>query len=392
MGKYNFDEIIDRENSDSLKYNWRERIFGKEDIIPLWVADMDFKSPDFCIKAIEERLSHPVLGYYSYPDSFYDSIIWWMKKRHQWEIKKDWIYFSPGVVPALSAAVLAYTNEGDNVLVQTPVYHPFYYSIANQKRNILKNPLKLVDERFEMDFEDLEEKLKQGVKLMLFCNPHNPLARAWEKDVLERIGKLCLKYNCIVVSDEIHSDLILPNYSHNPMAKISKEISNNTITLMAPSKTFNLAGLATAEVIIENKTLRKRFTGVLYDSLHLFSGNVFGMVALQAAYSEEGEEWLVELLEYIQGNLELLRDYISKNHPRIKLLKHEATYLAWMDFSNYNLSHKELMDVLVNEAKLGFNDGEIFGEEGKMKMRINLALPRQKLAQALSQLKVIEKY
>lgn len=392
MGKYNFDEIIDRENSDSLKYNWRERIFGKEDIIPLWVADMDFKSPDFCIKAIEERLSHPVLGYYSYPDSFYDSIIWWMRKRHQWEIKKDWIYFTPGVVPALAAAVLAYTNEGDNVLVQTPVYHPFYYSIANQKRNILKNPLKLVNERFEIDFEDLEEKLKQGVKLMLFCNPHNPLARAWEKDVLERIGKLCLKYNCIVVSDEIHSDLILPSYSHNPMARISKEISNNTITLMAPSKTFNLAGLATAEVIIENKILRKRFTGVLYDGLHLFSGNVFGMVALQAAYSEEGEEWLVELMEYIQGNLDLLRDFISKNHPRIKLLKHEATYLAWMDFSNYNLSHKELMNVLVNEAMLGFNDGEIFGEEGKMKMRINLALPRQKLAQALKQLEVIEKY
>lgn len=390
MGKYNFDELIDRENSDSLKYNWRKKIFGREDIIPIWVADMDFKSPDFCIQAIEKRLSHPVFGYYTYPDSFFNSIIWWMKKRHNWDIEKDWISFTPGVVPALAISVLSFSSQGDNILVQPPVYHPFYYSIQNQKRNIIYNPLKILDNRYEVDFKDLENKLKQGIKLMLLCNPHNPVARAWEPDILERIGELCIKYNCILVSDEIHSDLIIPGYKHTPTASISKPISMNTITLMAPSKTFNLAGLATAEAIIENKDIKNKFLKILSDSLHLYTGNIFGVVALQAAYSEKGVAWLEELMEYIKINLEVFNSHIEKNHPRINLYKHEASYLAWMDFSKYNLQHSELMNKLVFEAGLGFNDGKIFGKEGLNKMRINLALPKSKLKEALERLKVLE--
>lgn len=390
MGNYNFDEIINREDTDSLKYNWRERIFGKDDVLPLWVADMDFKTPDFCLDAIQKRLSHPILGYYDYPDSFYNSIKWWMSNRYNWEIETDWISFSPGIVPALSMCVMAFTNQGDKVLVQSPVYHPFYYSIENQKREIVKNPLKIVGDRYEMDFEDLENKLKQNVKLMFLCNPHNPVGRAWEKDILQRVGDLCIKYNCILVSDEIHSDLIMPGYKHTPIASISQEISMNTITLMAPSKTFNLAGLATAEVIIENKELRAGFRYVISDILHMFTGNIFGVVALEAAYSEKGIAWLDELLDYLKANVEFIKDFLKTHHSKIRVFEHQATYLAWLDFSEYKLSHKQLSDKLIFEAGVGLNDGAIFGEEGMNMMRINLALPKSQLKAALERLTILD--
>lgn len=391
MGRYNFDEIVSRENTNALKYERREAIFGKEDVFPMWVADMEFRTPSFCIDAIKERLEHPILGYFQFPDSFYDSIIWWMKRRHDWDIQKEWISFSPGVVPSISASILAFSNPGDKVIVQSPVYHPFFFSILHQDREVLNNPLKVVDGRYEMDFEDLENKLKTGAKLMLISNPHNPVARAWEPEVLERLGNLCIEYNCILVSDEIHSDLILPGYKHTPTAALSKEISMNTITMMAPSKTFNLAGLATAETIIENPKIKEKFDRVLADALHLNMGNVFGPIALEAAYSKEGEEWLEELMVYLDNNLKAMNDYLKKNHPRIRRYKHESTYLVWLDFSEYGLGHEALKNKLIFEAGLGFNDGNIFGDGGDNKMRVNIALAKSQLMDALKRFEVLER-
>ncbi len=314
-----------------------------------------------------------------------------MKRRHDWDIQKEWIGFSPGVVPSISASILAFSNPGDKVIVQSPVYHPFFFSILHQDREVLNNPLKVVDGRYEMDFEDLENKLKTGAKLMLISNPHNPVARAWEPEILERLGNLCIEYNCILVSDEIHSDLILPGYKHTPTAALSKEISMNTITMMAPSKTFNLAGLATAETIIENPKIKEKFDRVLADALHLNMGNVFGPIALEAAYSKEGEEWLEELMVYLENNLKAMNNYLEENHPRIRRYKHEATYLAWLDFSDYGLDHEALKNKLIFEAGLGFNDGNIFGDGGNNKMRVNIALAKSQLMDALKRFEVLEK-
>lgn len=391
MKKYNFDELIDRRGTDSLKWGICEEIFGTSDLMPLWVADMDFKTPDFIIEAIEKRLKHPVLGYYDYWQGYYDSIIWWMKTRHNWSVEKDWIIFSPGIVPALGMCVMAYTEKGDDVLVQSPVYHPFYYAIESQERNIVYNPLIEKDGRYEINFEDLENKLKNGVKLMLLCNPHNPVGRCWEKDVLMKVAFLCKKYNCILVSDEIHSDLTMPSYKHNPtnLCALSEEEKANIITLMAPSKTFNMAGLATSEVIIPDLVLRKKFISVVQNILHMFNGNVLGAYALEAAYSENGAVWVDELRDYIWDNICSMNDFLHENYPKIKTYRHEATYLPWLDFKEYGYTHRELMHKLAFDCKIGLNDGMIFGKEGNNKMRINVALPKKELIKALENLKYL---
>lgn len=389
MKKYNFDLIIERKKSDSLKYGALQEIFGTTDLKPMWVADMDFKTPDFIIDAIRERLEHPVLGYFDYWESYYDSIKWWTKNRHDFEIQKEWICFSPGIVPALGICVSVYTEKGDNVLVQPPVYHPFYYAIENQGRKSLLNPLIEKDGEFFMDFEDLETKLKKGVKLMLLCNPHNPVGKRWDKETLSKLAFLCKKYNCILVSDEIHADLTMPDFKHIPTAisTLNEDERANIITLMAPSKTFNMAGLATSEVIIPNKDLMNKFFHQIGDVLHMYTGNTLGAYALEAAYSPEGGVWVDELRDYLQENLNSMNDYLHSNFPKIKTYKHEATYLPWLDFSEYGVSHKELLRKLAFDCKLGLNDGTIFGKEGENKMRINIALPKSELMKAIEHFK-----
>lgn len=389
MKKYNFDLIIERKNTDSLKYGALQEIFGTTDLKPMWVADMDFKTPDFIIDAIKERLEHPILGYHDYWESYFDSIKWWTKNRHDYEIEKEWICFSPGIVPALGICVSVYTEKGDDVLVQPPVYHPFYYAIENQGRKSLLNPLIEKDGEFFMDFEDLETKLKKGVKLMLLCNPHNPVAKCWDKETLGKLAFLCNKYNCILVSDEIHADLTMPNFKHIPAAisTSNEDERANIITMMAPSKTFNIAGLATSEVIIPNKDLLKKFFHQIGDVLHMYTGNTLGAYALEAAYSPQGGEWVDELRDYLQENLNSMNDYLHSNFPEIKTYKHEATYLPWLDFSAYGLTHKELLRKLAFDCKIGLNDGTIFGKEGDNKMRINIALPKSELMKAIDQLK-----
>lgn len=386
MKTYNFDEIIDRKHSNCVKYDGYQDIYGADGLIPLWVADMDFKTPDFVFDAIKERINHPVLGYFIHSDGFYRSIIQWMERRHQWQVEKDWIYFAPGIVPGLAFLVQAFTAPGDKVLLQTPVYHPFYYVVQNQNREIVRNPLHLVEDHFEMDYEDLETKLKAGVKMMILCNPHNPLGRCWTKEELRKVGELCLQYHCLLVSDEIHSDLMMPGYKHTPVTNISKEIAENTITCMAPSKTFNIAGLATSEIIIPNENLRKQFEKVMYDGVHLFVGNIFGELALEACYTY-GEEWLEQLLVYLKKNVDFVQQYIKENLPEIKTFRHEATYLPWLDFSGFRMSHEELFRKLADQARVALNDGQIFGEEGRCCFRINVACPKSTLEKAMEQIR-----
>lgn len=385
MKKYNFDEIIDRKHTNCVKYDGYQSIYGADGLIPLWVADMDFRTPDFVLKAIEKRLQHPVLGYFIHSEGFYQSIIDWMWRHHQWKVEKEWIDFSPGIVPGLAFIVQAFTQPGDKVLMQTPVYHPFYYVVENQGRIIVRNPLVCQDDHYEMDFDDLEKKLKDGIKMMLLCNPHNPVGRCWSQDELQRVGELCLKYHCILVSDEIHSDLIMPGYKHTPTAKISPEIAQNTITCMAPSKTFNIAGLATSEIIVSNEELRKQLEYVIHEGVHIFVGNIFGEVALEACYTS-GDEWLNQLLHYLQQNVLFVQKFIADNMPMLKTFRHEATYLPWIDFSALGYKHKELSRLLIEKAGVALNDGLIFGEEGSCHFRLNVACPKSILEKAMVQI------
>lgn len=386
MKKYNFDEIVDRKNTNCVKYDGYQDIYNADNLIPLWVADMDFKTPDFVFDAISERLKHPVLGYFIHSDNFYNSICQWMLRRHQWKIEKDWIYFAPGIVPGLAFLVQAFSNPGDAVLMETPVYHPFYYVVENQNRRIVRSSLRLVDDHYEMDFNDLESKLKKGCKMMFLCNPHNPVGRCWSREELQKVGELCLKYNCLLVSDEIHSDLIMPGYKHVPTASISDAISQNTITCMAPSKTFNIAGLATSEIIISNEKLRKQFENVMHEGIHIFVGNIFGEVALEACYTH-GDEWLEQLLQYLQQNVNFVQQYFKENIPDVKTFRHEATYLPWLDFGELGMNHEELFRLLADKARVALNDGLIFGEEGRCHFRMNVACPKSTLAMALEQIK-----
>ncbi len=382
--KYNFDEIVNRENTDSVKYDLRKEIFGKEDIIPMWVADMDFKTPDFIVNAIKKRAEHEIFGYSFRSKLYFESIVNWVKRRHQWNINPDWISFSPGIVPAINMAVMAYTNPGDKIIVQTPVYFPFFSAIQNNNRIQIENPLKLVNRRYEIDFDDLEVKLKDA-KLLILSNPHNPGGSVWKKDELRKLGEMCFMNNVLVLSDEIHSDLVLKDYKYIPLASVSEEIANNTITFIAPSKTFNMAGLATSSLIVSNKDLKEKYDKVL-DTIHVGMGNVFGTVASEAAYAF-GDQWLDELIEYLAKNIDYLENYLKKNIPEIKMIRPEGTYLVWLDCSKLELKGKDIKDFMVENVGVGMNDGRMFGTGGDGFMRLNIACPKAVLEKALIKLK-----
>lgn len=384
MGECNFDMISNRSHADYLKYDGYQCIYGASDLVPLWVADMDFPTPNFVFDAINERQKDSFLGYFIHTESYYQSIIGWMQRRYGWIVNKDWIYPATGVMPSLFFLVQAFSEQGDKILIQPPVYSPFYSVIENQKRVLVKNPLKLIEDHYEMDFDHLEDCLRGGVKMMILCNPHNPIGKSWSKEVLGVLGELCLKYRCIIVSDEAHSDIIMPNYTHTPIANVSNEIAQNTITCMSPSKAFNLAGLSTSEIIIPNRTMRLQFE-TFKQGIHLFGGNVFGEIALMACYNN-GEEWLRGLLKYISENVEFMQHNLQTFIPGIKYYQHEATYLAWLDFSSLGMSHEEISRLLIKEAKLALSDGLAFGVEGEKHFRINIACQRSVLSSALEKL------
>lgn len=382
--KYNFDEFVDRKNTGSVKWDCLKDFFGDENILPMWVADMDFNSPAPVIEAIKTRAQHGIYGYTEKPDSCYEAVIEWVRKRHGWNIDREWIIFCPGVVPSLSTAVMAYTSPGDSILIQPPVYHPFFNAVDNNERHLISNRLVQNKNSYSMNFEDLEGKLVPEVKMAILCNPHNPVGRVWRQDELLRYGELCAKNNTVIVSDEIHSDIIFKGFKHIPIASISEELSMNTITCMAPSKTFNIAGLATSIVIIPNPKLRKLFIDTI-EKIGITTSNTFGITAAEASY-RYGGEWLEQLMEYLEENVDFLIKYASERIPGVKAVKPEGTYLVWLDFRELNMKMDELRVFLVSKARIGLNNGTDFGSEGNGFMRINIGCPRSILKEGLSRL------
>lgn len=382
--KYDFDSAIERRGTSSVKWDYLEKTFGNKEVIPMWVADMDFTAPQPVIDAVVERAKHGVYGYTEKPASFYSSAVQWMKKRHGWNISSDWITVCPGVVPALNLCVQAFTKPGDKVLLQSPVYPPFFASIRNNDRVLVNSPLRLIDNKYVMDFADLEAKLADGVKAMILCSPHNPVGRVWSREELDKVGSLCVKYDVLLISDEIHSDLIYKNYKHTPTASLSPEIAERTITCLAPSKTFNIAGFATSLAVISNKELRDKFNGYLAQ-LGFDSTNLFGITALEAAYNY-GEEWLDQALVYLEGNLDFLMNFLAEKLPKIKVSRPEGTYLVWLDCRDLGMNQKELVSFLIHKANVGLNDGTAFGADGEGFMRMNIACTRGTLEEGLKRI------
>jgi len=384
MKTYNFDELIDRTNTNSVKYDGRKMFFGNADLLPLWVADMDFRTPDFIVEAIRKRTEHEVFGYTFKADLYNNSIVKWLKRRHNWEIKPEWISFSPGVVAGLTLAIEALSKPGDGVIVQPPVYFPFFDSVKGTGREMIENPLRLENGRYYFDLEDLKNKITPATRLLLLSNPHNPGGMAWNEKELTELAQICLENKILIISDEIHSDLIFDGFKHTPLAGISEEIAQNCVVCMAPSKTFNIAGLTTSFLVIPNK---RHF--VAYERVmrlpHLHMGNIFGTVALEAAYTH-GDEWLRQLLVYLKGNYEHLEQFFIENLPEVKVMKPDATYLIWLDFSAFGLTDEALNQKLI-DGGIGLNRGVQFGKQGSGFMRMNIGCPRSVLQEALSLIK-----
>ncbi len=382
---YNFDEIIDRTNTNSVKFDLREQLFGRKDIIPMWVADMDFKTPDFIVDIVKRRAEHEIFGYSYRSDSYFDALINWVKRRHNWKINKEWIAFSPGVVPAVNMAIQAFTKINDGIIIQPPVYFPFFSAIENNNRKVVTNPLKLENGRYNINFDDLAKKAPKA-KMIIVSNPHNPGGSVWTKKELTKLANICIKNNVLIISDEIHCDLVYRNYKYTPMASINNEIANNTLSFLAASKTFNIAGLATASVVCSNNSLLQKYNNIV-EQIHIGSGNVFGSIASEAAYNN-GDIWLDELLQYLSNNITYADKFIKKNIPGISIIKPEGTYLIWLDCRELNLNQQQLKNFFIQEAGIGLNDGATFGAEGQGFMRMNIACPKEILVKALNQIKL----
>ncbi len=385
MIKYNFDKVVDRTTVDSVKYGLRKVVFKNENVIPLWVADMDFETPDFIVNALKYRIDHPIFGYGFRSDSYHKSITNWLDDRYQWKVETNEISFSPGVVPGLVMSVLAFTNPSDKILVQPPVYFPFYATIEGNGRELVYNQLVNTEEGYKIDFDDLEAKFKTGVKMFIMSNPHNPVGRVWSREELVQIIDLCEKYDVLILSDEIHADLTFAPYKHTPIASISETAANRTLTFMAASKTFNIAGLSTAFVVILQKELLKKYTAIM-DAMHLFPGNVMGSVATKAAF-DQGNDWRLQMLDYVKSNIDFVEEFLQKHLSDIHFHRPEATYLLWLDFRSYGWEQKELTDFLINRAGVGLNDGTLFSPGGEGFMRLNVACSRELLEKALNQIK-----
>lgn len=374
MNHYDFDQVHDRRNTDSLKWDALLQRFGVTDALPMWVADMDFMSPPEVIAAVEQRAKQGFYGYVIAPDDYKPSVVDWFARRHQWEIDADWCIDSPGVVTALSLAVATYTQPGDQVIIQPPVYPPFYNVVKKNGRELVENPLRLVDGRYQFDLDDLAAKLNPRVKMLILCSPHNPVGRVWERAELEALTELCSRHDILFVSDEIHCDLVFKPIRHTPLATLSPEVADRTITCVAPSKTFNLPGLYTSTVMIQNKTLREQFQAEMI-RLSLGHVNVFGSLAANQAY-RHGDAWLDDMLTYVHANVTYLTQQLADQLPQVKVIQPEGTYLVWIDCRELGMNGQELSEFLAKDAKLAFNQGYAFGDNGEGFIRINLACPR----------------
>ena len=387
MSTYDFDKLTERRNTNSVKWDEAE----DSQIIPMWVADMDFETAPCIIEALKKRVNHGIFGYTLVPDSYYESIINWFKRRHQWNIEREWIQYTSGVVPAISAIVKALTQPGDKVLIQTPVYNCFFSSIRNNGCEIVESPL-VVDytnedvPTYQIDFDDFERKAADpAVKLFILCNPHNPAGRVWTREELEHMNDICMKHGVKVLSDEIHCELIIGNHQFTPFASISKECLDNSITCNSPSKSFNIAGLQIANIISNDPTTRRLIDRAININ-EICDVNPFGVIALQEAYNN-GEPWLLELNRYLEGNYQALRTFFKQHLPHLKVFKLEGTYLVWVDISATGKSTDEITNLLLNEAKVMVNKGTMYGKTaGEGYIRINIACPRSRMLEGLERM------
>ncbi|NGM84476.1 pyridoxal phosphate-dependent aminotransferase [Paenibacillus sp. 7124] len=383
--RFDFDKPVDRNNTLSAKWNYIKESVGVEDALPMWVADMDFETVPEVKAAILDRAQHGIYGYTARSEGYYDAIIDWNLKRHGWQVDKKWITHSPGVVNALFTAVRAFTKPGDGILIQPPVYPPFFRAISMNDCKTILNPLKLEGGRYVPDLADFADKVGSGrVKLFILCNPHNPVGRVFTEDELRVMGELCLKHGVVVISDEIHSDLLFKPHRHVPFASISEAFAQNTVVCTAPSKTFNLAGLSTSNIIIPNDELRRRYDAA-NEQVAQKSHNIFGAAACEAAY-RHGEEWLDQLMSYIDGNRQYAVEFIEARLPQLKVYNPEGTYFLWLDCRSLGLGNQELEHFLLHEAKLWFNQGYTFGKEGDGFVRINIGCQRSTVEEALKRL------
>jgi cystathionine beta-lyase len=388
---FNFDELIKREGTDAYKLELRELFFGTNDVLPLWVADMDFKAPQAVIKAIEDRAAHEIYGYTIRDSKFSGAIIHWLETQHQWSTKEEWIKFIPGVLAALVIAINEFTEEGDKVIIQTPVYPPFHSIVKDNNRELIQNVLIETNGYYTIDFDLLEEQASDPkTKLFFFSNPHNPVGRAWKYDELKRIAEICIKYNLMIVSDEIHNDLCLFGHKHLVLADLFPALGDRIITAMAPSKTFNIAGLSTAYAVISDPNIRLRFEKRLNAS-QMHMGNLFGGIALTAAYNS-GAEWLLELKKYLEGNALLVQDFIHKEMPEVGFVLPEATYLLWLDFRKWDIPHAELKKTMIQIGKVGLNDGLSFGQEGAGFLRLNIGSPKAIIQEGMERILKVRNY
>lgn len=379
--KYNFDELVPRRGSNS--YKWDSA--GSEDVLPMWVADMDFRTAPAVVEALRKRVEHGIFGYVKVPAAYYDAIGDWFKRRHSWRVEKDWVLFTTGVVPALSAIIKALTHPGDKVLVQTPVYNCFFSSIRNDECEMVANPLIYRNGAYSIDFDDLEKKAADPrVKLLLLCNPHNPAGRVWTRQELTRIGEICLKNDVFVVADEIHCELVYPGHQYIPFASISEDFLHSSVTCTSPSKAFNLAGLQVANIFAPNPAVRKKIDKALNVN-EVCEINPFAVEALIAAYNE-GEKWLEELRQYLLGNYNYLKRFFEEQLPQFPVLALEGTYLVWVDCSVLKQSSEEIVKMLLEKEMLWVNEGSMYGEAGDGFIRINIACPRQLLIEGLNRI------
>lgn len=381
--KYNFDEVIERKGTDSVKWDGVESRWGRNDLIPMWVADMDFRTAPFVVEALKKRLEHEVLGYTFACKEWSESIVKWLINRHGWAIRENMLTFTPGIVRGLAFAVQCFTEKGDKIMVMPPVYHPFFLVSERNERQVVFSPLVLKEGSLYIDFDRFEKDIA-GCKLLILSNPHNPGGRVWAKEELHRIAEICYDKGTLVISDEIHADLTLPPYHHSTFALVSEKARMNSLVFMSPSKAFNMPGLASSYVVIENESLLNRFRTFM-EASEFNEGHLFAYLSVAAAYSH-GTEWLDQVIDYIQGNIDFTENFLKTNIPVIGMIRPQASYLIFLDCRKLGLKQEELNRLFVEDAHLALNDGTTFGKEGEGFMRLNVACPRSVLAQALQQL------
>ena len=385
MERYDFDKVIDRRGSGAVKTDALGKVYGKDDLIPLWVADMDFETPDFIVNALKERLEHPVFGYTVIPEDYWQTVQKWIADRHGWETRCEWMTFIPGIVKGIGMAINALLEKDEKVIIQPPVYHPFRLIPQKNGREVVFNPLKaLPDGSYEMDFENLEAVCDEKCRMLILSNPHNPAGIVWPRETLERLAEFCHSRGIIVISDEIHCDMALFGNKHIPFANVSEKAAQCSITFGAPSKTFNIAGIVSSYAIVPNPELREKFFNWL-EASEMSAPHLFAPIATMAAF-RHGENWRKQMLGYVEGNIEFIEDFCAQHIPQIRPIRPQASFLVWLDCRGLGLSHDELIDLFVNKAGLALNDGDMFSPGGNGFMRLNVGTSRSTLEKAMNQL------